>query len=891
MLVKGCAMKRQSVSLAKSPWKGLLLTGSVLAILAACGDDSGSGADNSREKVEVVSSIYNLGDCTEDMEGDTVFVKDKKVDYVCQNQNWMPVEDDESQGSSSNKNDKESSSSGAKDKSCSSVDEQSSSSSSVEADAISSKKEELSSSSVTADSLSSSSSVAKDTTDNNENDIVIKDKSISGVSQKGPFVNGSSVTVQELDGKTLAQTGKSFMGKISNDKGEFSISSVSLASQYAILEATGYYRNEISGNKSKGTMTLNALTDLKDRKKVNINLLTHLEYERALYLIGTGLSVDKAKKQAESEIFKAFSIEGDFVNSEDLDIFSDGDENAALLAISVLMLSDRNEADLTELLTNFATDIEKDGKWDDDVTKTKIADWASDTDLSGRLATIRSYIQGWNLGNVPGFEKYVRNFWYKNYGLDDCSDNREGEILATKNEKSTTYNTQERFICKSGVWVIASDIEKDTYQWNTPSKYSTAKDGDAHRGDVEEINCYVFENNAWRSGIESDCSLGLRGCTAIRQDTVGKGNDGVWYICDATGWRLANDIEADTAMWGLSYRDGDAKYGNVNANLCYVYENNVWRNGNESDCTLDIRGCTALRQGSVEKGSDNEFYYCNDKTWRIATILEKDTYQQTCSEFGQIIYGNVVQDNLYFCDGKKWKKFYGNAAKTYEKLEDSRDGQVYRAIKIGTQTWMAENLNYADSVNYPSMLGKSWCYNNESDSCEIYGRLYTWAAAIDSVSIYLKSGLDCGYNKTCGLNGPIQGICPEGWHLPSFADYKKLFSYIGDTEYSYCYGCFETTSGPKIKSQYLYEENGEGSDDYGFSALPAGGFASDAGADAIYRRRFYGQGKYASFLTSDEDGLTDIIYMYASYNTENANVVNWLRKPDGISVRCVRDNQ
>lgn len=207
--------------------------------------------------------------------------------------------------------------------------------------------------------------------------VSISDKSISGVSQKGPFVTGSSVTLQELDGKTLSQTGKSFKGKISSDDGHFSVSRVNLSSQYALLEAVGYYRNEVSGEKSIGTMTLNALTDLSDREEVNVNLLTHLEYERALHLVGTGMNFPAAKRQAESEIFNAFGIAGDFANSEDLSIFESGDGNAALLAFSVLMLGDLTEADLTERLTKFATDIEKDGVWDDAETRAAIADWAN----------------------------------------------------------------------------------------------------------------------------------------------------------------------------------------------------------------------------------------------------------------------------------------------------------------------------------------------------------------------------------------------------------------------------------------------------------------------------------------------------------------------------------
>ena len=222
--------------------------------------------------------------------------------------------------------------------------------------------------------------------------VAVKDKFISGVSQKGPFVSGSAVTLYELDGETYAQTGRNFTGKITTDDGKFSVPSVTIASQYALLEANGYFRNENTGEKSSGTITLNALTDLSDREKVNINLLTHLEYERALYLVGTGVSVSSAKKQAEGEILNAFGIKGEFANSEDLDIFSKGEGNAALLAFSVLMLRDLSEADLTVILTKFATDIEEDGSWDDETTKTKIADWAATKDKTGGLSSIRSII-------------------------------------------------------------------------------------------------------------------------------------------------------------------------------------------------------------------------------------------------------------------------------------------------------------------------------------------------------------------------------------------------------------------------------------------------------------------------------------------------------------------
>ena len=141
--------------------------------------------------------------------------------------------------------------------------------------------------------------------------IAVIDWEVAGVSQKGPFVTGSAVTVQELDGITLKQTGKSFKGTIKSDKGDFAIKDINLESQYAILEASGYYRDEISGKKSAAPVTLRALTDLKDRKHVNINLLTHLEYERVMYLVTEKKkSIAEAKEQAEKEAAAAAANSG-----------------------------------------------------------------------------------------------------------------------------------------------------------------------------------------------------------------------------------------------------------------------------------------------------------------------------------------------------------------------------------------------------------------------------------------------------------------------------------------------------------------------------------------------------------------------------------------------------
>ena len=303
----------------------------------------------------------------------------------------------------------------------------------------------------------------------------VKDWEVAGVSQKGPFVTGSAVTVQELDGITLKQTGKSFKGTIKSDKGDFAIKDINLQSQYAILEASGYYRDEITGKKSTGTVTLRALTDLSNRKTVNINLLTHLEYERVMYLVTEKKKpIAEAKAQADEEILAAFGIEGNFGKSEDLNIFESGDGNAALLAISVLMHADADVAGLTERMGEFSIAIAEGGDWEDADTKAVIADWACDADLKGTLANVRGNVEDWKYADsVPAFEKYVTNFWWDNYGLGQCTSKREGDTKRNVNKLSKLYN--EYFVCEGGRWLIPGDDAKSSSSVESPNSSSSSE--------------------------------------------------------------------------------------------------------------------------------------------------------------------------------------------------------------------------------------------------------------------------------------------------------------------------------------------------------------------------------------------------------------------------------
>ena len=174
---------------------------------------------------------------------------------------------------------------------------------------------------------------------------------------------------------------------------------------------------------------------------------------------------------------------------------------------------------------------------------------------------------------------------------------------------------------------------------------------------------------------------------------------------------------------------------------------------------------------------------------------------------------------------------------------DSRDGQVYKTVKIGSQTWMAQNLNYETN--------DSRCYKNDYHNCSKYGRFYTWDDAKTS--------------------------CPAGWHLPDTTEWNTLFTSVGGRLTAS--KLLKSTSGWKTCKNWCWA-NGNGTDDYGFSVLPVDGWGDN--------REFGSVGYQAEFWTASEyDRSAYYIYLVARYSYTiyfNRNFNYY-----GRSVRCVKD--
>ena len=612
---------------------------------------------------------------------------------------------------------------------------------------------------------------------------IIADLNVAGVTQKGPFVKGSAVTVQGVDCKTFKFTDDVFEGSVKSDKGDFEIKGINLSSACAVFEVSGYYLNEITGKKSSEKLTLHALANLKDRKRVNINVLTDLEYGRVMNLVTVEkMSFEEAKKQAEKEVLESFGIEGDFDNSEDLNLFEKGDGNAALLAVSVTVLASTSEKKLAERLEEYSDAISKNGSLDEDAKK-EIEKWAASATASGKLDTIRKNIESWGYAEeLPAFEKHISS---RHSGQDpESSSSRDGGSSSAMTKSS-------------------SSATKTTSSSSTPIE------------DLSSSSSRVSSSSSRHSGLDPESS--------------------------------------------------SSKDGGSSSAMTKSSSSSTKTTSSSSTPIEDLSSSSSRHSGQDPESSSSLF--------RVSSSSSKNVIQSSSEESSDITSSSSSLFRVQPC------KTDSSDTCEYGTLTDSRDGQTYKTVKIGDQWWMAENLNYdpGQGVFGDSTYDWSWCYgkrdNKDSSTCDMLGRLYTWAAAIDSIKLAKDSihPLDCGYEKKCDLVGSVQGVCPNGWHLPSDAEWSVLFSTVGEL----------SIAGKALKSQSGWNRNGNGVDAFGFAALPAG-YRNFAG-------RYYYYGYNAFFWSSTEyySGDYRVSIMYLS-EADDASLDDY-SKGLGFSVRCLKN--
>lgn len=599
-----------------------------------------------------------------------------------------------------------------------------------------------------------------------ENAIAITEKTVAGVSQKGPFTSGSFVTLYELNFRTRAQTGKSFVGKITSDKGEFSIDKIELASQYALFRADGFYRNEITGKVSASQISLNAISDLSERENVNVNLLTHLEYERAVWLaMEKEIAIKEAKAEADREIFAVFGAEYDGNRFEDLDIFGNGDADAALLGISVIMHAGRSEGEFSQALANLALDLQNDGKWDNLAAIAATADNSFEADT----VQIRKNIESWDISKtVPEFAPIVEQFWNDVFGLGRCTAKREGETRPDSNSRSRYYG--EDFVCEKGHWHLIGEKK-------TPSSASNSSSSTSDKTESSSSSTTKRSSSSSPSAVSFD--------SPYREETS---------IIDPEVLALLGACDDD----------------------------------NEKEI----------------KKAFNVSFICKRGLWHSLLLVD-------------------MEQNSWF-----------NPDITYGTLTDKRNGQTYKTVVIGTQNWMAENLHYAgenaSEELTANLADENLCPSEDEEYCKKAGYVYSWTAAMNISPIYKTRVMG-----TIPINEVHQGICPDGWHIPTLDEWGALFDYVKSI-----YGETECASVLKSSEGWIW---------YGTTYVPS----NKTGFSVISTGMEYNQislslmGGATAFIMATYNGITDIRDLFM-FNVQE-HFVEGAQHIYPAHVRCVEN--
>lgn len=276
---------------------------------------------------------------------------------------------------------------------------------------------------------------------NNGESTVVENKQILGHIEKGPFVQGSEVTLSDLD-KNLSQTGKSFTTNTTSDLGDFDFGqTLNLTSGLVDLKTSGYFYNECTGKLSSSQISLRAIANTSGTNKLNVNLLTHLEYARVKNLVKGGMAFDAAKAQADKELLNVFAITKQMDTPEKISLADNSKDVGILLAISSILLYDKSEAEFTEFISKFSTDLEKDGTIDDASLREKIKEGQKNCNpktIKERMETFYKE-KGSNI-TIDDFSQYI------DFNGDGIIDDNDTFLDVTPKDSTSTelfYNGED----------------------------------------------------------------------------------------------------------------------------------------------------------------------------------------------------------------------------------------------------------------------------------------------------------------------------------------------------------------------------------------------------------------------------------------------------------------
>lgn len=407
--------------------------------------------------------------------------------------------------------------------------------------------------------------------------------------------------------------------------------------------------------------------------------------------------------------------------------------------------------------------------------------------------------------------------------LPTCTKKREGEKARTD---------EGNYVCKDGAW----------------------------KAEAEEIPSYETEEDV------PACTKKKEGSLVYVEDT------GDTLICESGEWKNVDDSDDDDGSDDDGTTEGESSSSNEETDAESSSSSKEESSSSEDSSSNSEGGSSGSEDSSSsseEKSSNseisssnaecvegNEIYVgashlrCVNGQWVLVSGNEEESSSSISSSNEQSSSSDAAMSSSVECVKKD----------TETSFVDRRDCQEYKFVEINGQTWMAENLNY-------NAAGSS-CYEQTSgEGCQkIYGRVYDWVSAVN------KTGV-CSLNELCGLKGTIQGACPDGWHLPSFAEWTTLIDYISKWT-------VDVSTRLKSKTDWITSNLSDESlwerDFYGFNALPVRSSSVNN----------YGYSAYFWLSTENDATRSWVVYLTQGSKQISRNTYS---KKHFYSVRCLKN--
>lgn len=412
--------------------------------------------------------------------------------------------------------------------------------------------------------------------------------------------------------------------------------------------------------------------------------------------------------------------------------------------------------------------------------------------------------------------------------LPVCTAKREGVMAYVKDEKTA-------YVCEDGDWVIDSDVIPSS---DPESSNGSAQSSSGNGKTKSSSSVKAESSSSVTPGSDPESSSSLKvaaSSSALSSSIEGRGS--------SSSVKIASSSSNPSSSWSSEGTVGSSSSkGKTNSSSSV-----------KAESSSSVIPSSAPESSSSQKVAVSSSALSSSNEVKVSSSSSVKSSSVDVVDPADVIVGSMT---------------------------DSRDGKTYKTVKIGSQIWMAENLNYDYEKRSLCGGGTRAPVDDCSHNGFRYGRLYTWAEAMDSAGSWSTNGMGCGYGSSCSPIYPVRGVCPSGWHLPSDTEWNTLFTAVGGIAVGE-----SSTAG-----RFLMSTSGwtycKGTDAFSFSAVPAGGGFS---ADSDYYLEW---GAGALFWSSTESrysraaGYAYLVELFNCYAT--LTDLNY-PKNNLHSVRCIQN--